>query len=66
MQVRVIEGHRLGCLTILFRIETDLHVTINQRAMIEIIIHVMPAYRIGLHDTEPGFVQCTALFLVAL
>jgi hypothetical protein len=66
MQVRVIEGHRLECFTILLRIEIDRQVTINQRAMIEIITNIMSAYRIGRHDAEPGFVQETALFLVAL
>ena len=53
----MIEGHRLECFTMLFPIETDRQVTINQRAKIEIIINIMPAYRNGLHDTEPWFVQ---------
>lgn len=66
MQVRVIEGHRPKCFIFLFRIEIDRQVTINQTAMIKIIVNIMPAYLIGLHDAEPGFVHCTALFLVAL
>ncbi len=53
----MIEGHRLECFTMFFRIEIDRQVTINQRAMTEIIINIMPAYRIGLHDTEPWFVE---------